>query len=114
MLNLADHPADIGRVLKLRRPVHFVETKADERGSLVLGPTDRRSCLGQFDLRHHAYSATASASAVAARSVRSPRRWSRSTIFLPRRCATDFGEVCSPSAEKVARIMLSGLRVPTD
>ena len=44
----------------------------------------------------------------------SPPRPSRSAIFLPRRCATALGLVCSPSASNVARIMLYGLDVPVD
>ena len=47
------------------------------------------------------------ASAEASAALDTPsRRAIRSAIFLPRRCATLLGEVCSPSASNVARIML--------
>src|SRR5258708_17520319 len=112
MLHLADHSAHLGAVLQLAAPVHLVEAEADQRRPLVLGPADRRSGLGDLDrpglglgrgLGHRRYSTIAAASASAACE---PPRPSRSTIFLPRRCATDFGEVCSVSAAKVARTML--------
>src|SRR4051812_34081904 len=103
MLHLADHAANLGRVLELDAPVHLVEAEPDQRLALVGRAADRRPGLGELDLRHLPYSVTAAASASA---VCEPPRPSRSAIFLPRRWATDLGEVCSPSASKVARIML--------
>src|SRR5579884_4176871 len=103
MLHLLDHAADLGGVRQLDRAVHLVETEPDQRLALVGRAADRRSRLGDLDRRHVSYSVTAAASASA---VCEPPRPSRSAIFLPRRCATDFGEVWSRSASKVARIML--------
>src|SRR3954454_6149604 len=100
MLHLADHAANFGRVLELDAPVHLVEAEPDQRLALVGRAADRGSGLGELDRRHCFYSTTAAASASAACE---PPRPSRSAIFLPRRCATDFGEVCSVSASKVAR-----------
>ena len=51
------------------------------------------------------YSVTASAWASAS-AAPAPPRPSRSATFLPRRCETERGLVCSFSASKVARIML--------
>src|SRR5262245_36078408 len=104
MLHLADHAAHLGGVVELDRTVHLVEAQADQRLALVGGTADRRSGLGDLHFGHHAYSVTASASAEASAAVRPSRRFIRSAIFLPRRCATDLGLVCSPSASKVARI----------
>src|SRR4051794_25248670 len=108
MLHLPDHAADLGGVRQLDRAVHLVEAEPDQRLALVGRAADRRSGLGELEglgvfLGHVAYSTTAAASASAACE---PPRPSRSAIFLPRRCATDLGEVCSPRAAKVARIML--------
>src|SRR3546814_9110284 len=42
MLDLADHAAHIGRVLKFHRAVHLVEPETDQGRALVLGAADRR------------------------------------------------------------------------
>src|SRR5690349_20237353 len=110
MLHLADHAAHLRGVLQLDGAVHLVQPKADQRRALILLAADRRSGLGDLHGCHLSYSAIAAASASA---VCEPPRPSRSAIFLPRRCATLLGEVCSPSASKVARIMLYGFDVPT-
>src|SRR5687768_6526659 len=106
VLHLADHAANLGGVVELDRTVHLVEAQPDQRLALLGGAADRRSGLGDLHFGHHAYSTTASACASASAAARPSRRAIRSAIFLPRRCATDFGLVCSPSASKVARIML--------
>src|SRR5436309_2014000 len=106
MLHLADHAANLGGILELRHAVHLVEAEADQRRALVLGATDRRPGLLHLDLRHAPYSVTAAASAAAVCASAPWPRPSRSAIFLPRRCATAFGEVWLPSASNVARIML--------
>src|SRR5436305_12677595 len=103
MLHPADHAADLGTVLELDRLVHLVEAEPVQSLALVGRAADRGSGLGQLDPGHFTHSVTAAASASAACE---PPRPSRSAIFLPRRWATDLGEVCSPSASKVARIML--------
>src|SRR5687767_9474731 len=102
MVHPLDHAADLGRVLELARTVHLVEPETDQRLALVRLAADRRPGLGDLDLRHHAYSVTASASASASAPLWPARRPIRSAIFLPRRCATDLGLVCSPNASKVA------------
>src|SRR3954452_22767893 len=107
MPHRADHAADLGRVLELRCAVQLVQAQADQGLALVFGAADRRSGLGYLDLGHCSYSTKASASAEASAALDTPsRRAIRSAIFLPRRCATLLGEVCSPSASNVARIML--------
>src|SRR4051812_35088496 len=105
MLHLADHAADLGAVFQLAGLVHLVQSEADQRRTLARLAPDRRTGLGHLDGRHFVYSATAAASA-SATSTEAPPRRSRSAIFLPRRCATERGLVCSRSASKVARIML--------
>src|SRR6185437_9842372 len=111
MLDLADLAEHFRGALDLYGPVQLVEAETDERRPLRLIAADRRSGLGDLDLRHDAYSTTASAWASAAFA---PPRPSRSATFLPRRCATERGLVCSFSASKVARIILYGFDVPTD
>src|SRR5690349_18617519 len=59
----ADHAADLGAILEFHRLVHLVEPEALQRRPLVVGATDRGAGLGDLDLRHIDYSATASASA---------------------------------------------------
>src|SRR5438045_2339088 len=103
MLHLADLATHFGRVLDLDGAAQFIEAEADERRALGLVAADRRAGLGDLDLRHDAYSTTASAWASASAA---PARPSRSETFLPRRWATERGLVCSLSASKVARIML--------
>ena len=105
MLHLADLAEHFGRALHFDGAVQLVEAEADERRPLGLVAADRRSGLGDLDLRHHAYSVTASAWASASAALAPPRP-SRSATFLPRRWATERGLVCSFSASKVARIML--------
>src|ERR1043165_2504115 len=103
----ADHAADLGAVLELDRLVDLVETEPLQRRPLIVGAADGGARLRDLDLRHHAYSTTASASADASAGLATPsRRAIRSAILRPRRWATDFGLVCSFSASKVARIML--------
>src|SRR5206468_6823243 len=89
------------------------EAEPDERRPLRLVAADRRTGLGNLDLRHAAHSAIASAWASASTALAPPRP-SSSETFLPRRWATERGLVCSFSASNVARIMLYGLDVPTD
>src|SRR4051794_1817961 len=116
MRNLAHLAEHFGRAFDLDRAVELVETKADQCCPLRLVAADRRPGLRDLDfLRfgHAAYSTTASACASASAALAPPRP-SRSETFLPRRCATERGLVCSLSASKVARIMLYGLDVPTD
>src|SRR4051812_41593909 len=103
MLHLAEHAAHLGGVGQLHGAVHLVQPQPDQRLALVGRAADRRSGLGDLDRRHVVYSTTAAASASAACE---PPRPSRSAIFLPRRWATDLGDVWSVSASKVARIML--------
>src|SRR5690606_478166 len=102
---LGDRAADLGGILELDHLVHLAEAETRQDLLLRLGPADRRADLLDLDLRHVGYSAIASAAASASASLAPPRP-SRSATFLPRRCATDFGEVWLPSASKVARIML--------
>src|SRR3546814_20543942 len=52
MLDLADHAAHIGRVLKFHCAVPLVEPETDQGRALVLGAADRRSGLRYLDLRH--------------------------------------------------------------
>src|SRR5688572_16134604 len=78
MLHPADHAADLRRVLQLNRLVHLVEAQADQRPALIGGAPDRRSGLGDLDLRHHLYSVIASASAAASAPPRPARRAIRS------------------------------------
>src|SRR5690606_35845012 len=108
MRDLGDCAAHLGGVLALDHLVHLAEAEAGEDLLLALGATDRRADLPDpngFLVGHLSYSAIAAASASASASLAPPRP-SRSTTFLPRRWATDFGEVWSVSAAKVARIML--------
>src|SRR5215213_10160019 len=105
MLHLPHLAQDFGRALDLDRPVQLVQPEADQRRPLGLVAADRRSGLGDFDLGHRSYSTTASAWASASAALAPPRP-SRSATFLPRRCATERGLVCSFSASNVARIML--------
>src|SRR4051794_19966990 len=105
MLDLADLAEDLGRALDLDGPVQLVEAEPDQRRALRLVAADRRSGLGDLDLRHFAYSAIASAWTSASAALAPPRP-SKSETFLPRRCATGRGLVCSFNASKVARIML--------
>ncbi len=59
MRDLGDHAAHRGGVFQLTGLVHLVQAQADQRGTLVLGATDRRAtCLttmvlamGQISLR---------------------------------------------------------------
>src|SRR3954453_10942224 len=104
---------DLGRAFNLDRAVELVEAEPDEGRALRLVAADRRSGLRNLDLRHRAYSTTASAWASASAALAPPRP-RRSETFLPRRWATERGLVCSFSASNVARIMLYGLDVPTD
>src|SRR3546814_13837324 len=97
--------------------VFFFKGDGDHRDLHVLThsfPTRRSSDLAA-DLidphalalsRHDAYS-RASAPAVS-------RRPRMSLTFLPRRAATERGDVLAPSAANAALIMLCGLEVPTD
>ena len=105
MRDLAHLAKHFRRRLDLNRAVHLIEAQADEGRPLGLVTADRRSGLGDPDLGHHVYSVTASAVASASAEPMPPRP-SRSATFLPRRCATERGLVCSLSASKVARIML--------
>src|SRR6185503_4201329 len=105
MLNLLDLAADLGRVVDFDRAAELVQPEADERRALGLVAADRRSGLGDLDLGHPLYSVTASAWASAS-AAPAPPRPSRSATFLPRRCDTERGLVCSFSASKVARTML--------
>ena len=83
--------------------------ETDEDLALAFRTADRRTDLLDLDgllfVSHRTYSAIAAASASASASEAPPRP-RRSATFLPRRCATDFGEVWSCKASKVARIML--------
>src|SRR6185369_11063430 len=104
---------NFGGLVHFHGAAELVEAEANERRPLRLVAADRRSGLGYFDLRHDAYSTTASAWASASAALAPPRP-SRSATFLPRRWATERGLVCSFNASNVARIMLYGLDVPTD
>ena len=81
------------------------KAQTDKDPLLGFGTTNRRTDLLDLDFRHRSYSVIASAAASASAGAAPPRP-SRSEIFLPRRWATDFGDVCDTSASKVARIML--------
>jgi hypothetical protein len=52
VLHLLDLAANLGSVLDLDALVHLVEAKPDERRALGLVAADRRSGLGDLDLRH--------------------------------------------------------------
>src|SRR5205809_1017062 len=84
MLNLAHLAHDLRRALDLNGPMQLVEAEADQRRALRLVAADRRSGLGNLNLRHWNYSATASAWASASAALAPPRP-SRSATFLPRR-----------------------------
>src|SRR6185369_771904 len=58
LAHLAEH---FRRGLDLNRAMHLVEAQADQSRPLGLVTADRRSGLGDLDLRHHNYSVTASA-----------------------------------------------------
>src|SRR4030095_8603094 len=109
-MHLADLAEDLGGLFHFHGAVHLVQAKADEGRPLRLVAADRRTGLGDLDLRHHYYSVIASAWASASATLAPPRP-SRSATFLPRRWATERGLVCSLSASKVARIILYGLAV---
>src|SRR6476469_667933 len=113
MLHLADLAEDLGGLLHFHGAVHLVEAETDQRRALGLVAADRRTGLRDLDGRHVSYSVILSAVASASAWLTPPRP-SRSATFLPRRCATERGLVCSLSASKVARIMLYGFEVPTD
>src|SRR5688572_32879402 len=105
MRHLADLAENLGGLLHFHGAVHLVEAETDQRCALGLVAADRRSRLRDLDLGHLPYSAIASAVASAS-ALPMPPRPSRSATFLPRRCATERGLVCSFSASNVARIML--------
>src|SRR5690606_32835838 len=108
MRDFGDRASHLRSVLALDHLVHLAEAQTGEDLPLAFRATDRRTDLPDlngFLVSHRNYSAIAAASASASASLAPPRP-SRSAIFLPRRCATDFGEVWSVSAAKVARIML--------
>src|SRR5689334_8534154 len=90
VLHLADLAGDLRGLLHFHAPVQLVEAEADQRRPLRLVAADRRSGLGDLDLRHHSYSAIASAWASASALVAPPRP-SRSATFFPRRCDTARG-----------------------
>src|SRR6185369_11638815 len=73
MLHLADLAEHFGSALDLDRASELVEAEADERRPLRLVAADRRSGLGDLDLRHHCYSTTASACASASAALAPPR-----------------------------------------
>src|SRR6476659_6746031 len=105
MLDLLDLAAHVGGVLDLDRAADLVQPEPDQSCPLRLVAADRRPSLGDLDLGHRSYSVTASAWASASAAAAPPRP-SRSATFLPRRCETERGLVCSFSASKVARTML--------
>src|SRR6478609_9065642 len=102
---LGDRAAHFRGVFHLDHAMHLAEPQADEGPHLAFRATDRRTDLLELDLGHSNYSVIAAASASASATFAPPRP-SRSATFLPRRWATDFGEVWSVSASNVARIML--------
>src|SRR3954466_12850427 len=113
MMNLADLAEHLWGLAHFHGAVELVEPKPNQGRPLGLVATDRRSGLGNLDLGHCCYSTTASAWASASAALAPPRP-SKSATFLPRRCETERGLVCSFSASKVARIILYGFDVPTD
>src|SRR3546814_1479782 len=105
MRNLGDRAAHRGGVLAHNHLVHLVEAQTDEDLALACRAADRRTDLLDRDgflVGHLNYSTIAAASASASTALAPPRP-RRSAIFLPRRCATDFGEVWLVSASKVDR-----------
>src|SRR4051812_20837211 len=94
---LGDGAAHFRGVFHLDHAVHLAEAQADQRLLLAFRAADRRADLLELDglfvlLGHRNYSVIAAASASASAAFAPPRP-SRSATFLPRRCATDFGEV---------------------
>src|SRR5206468_10362353 len=61
MLHLADLAEHFGRALHFHSSMQLVEAKSNQRRPLRLVPADRRSGLGDLDLRHDCYSLTSSA-----------------------------------------------------
>ena len=49
MTNFVNHALDGGRILKLTRFVHFVETQPDQGGALIPRPSNRATGLSDFN-----------------------------------------------------------------
>ena len=82
---LGDRAAHLGGVLELDDLVHLAEAEADQEYGGQVGAEHRLRGIGQYARR---------------------AQLAAGATFLPRRCATDFGEVWLLSASKVARTML--------
>src|SRR4029078_7781240 len=84
MLHLADLAEHLSSAFHFHAAVQLVEAEADERRPLRLVAADRRSGLGNLDLRHCCYSTTASACASASAALAPPPPSRAENIFAPR------------------------------
>src|SRR5690349_5581636 len=111
------HAADLGTILLDDDVADALETQRAKRVPLVLLATDRRTNLGDLELRHHAptsASAGALASSTPAFSARSSAAGATSSTVRPRRWATSSGDSSMRRASTVAWTMLMALGEPSD